>query len=762
VSYLDFELEIGPCEDGEYPVAVLHSPAGEVRTKMRFPFDGPTLTNRLQALEIALLKSSGVRRRVATSEEQIVEEFGRQLADALLGGPVRTLFDVSRREAYEKDLGLRLKLRVQAPDLAAIPWEFLYDDREDEYLALARGTPVIRYLELPQPIKPLTVTPPLHILGMIASPRDQDPLDTGRERKRLEEAVASLEKDGRVVLTWIEGETWRDLQRAMRTGEWNIFHFIGHGAYDEARDEGFIALADDGGLTHLLSAAQLGRLLDDHGPLRLAVLNSCEGARGGTHEVLSSTAAVLMRRGVPAVVAMQYEITDRAAIEFTRAFYEAIADGQPVDGAVSEARIAVSLALESTLEWGVPVLYMHSPDGCIFSVEPGAKASQATPVPRRRPQRRLPARPSVPRWVQRHPRVLAATGAALAAAIVAVIVTVVVMGGGGSGGAVNPPGAPLVRWKFKTGGFVGSSPAIDKGRVFFGSQNQDVYAVDATTGGEKWRFEAQKIVFSSPAVVDGVVYVGSHDTNVYALNESSGKERWRAKTDGAVESSPAVQGNLVYVGSDDGKVYAFDRATGFERWRYETGQPVFSSPTVVGRTVYVGSRDDNVYALDARNGHKLWRFTTGDEVWSSPAVSGGVVFVGSNDHNIYALDAVTGAEVWRFTTNAGVSSSPAVADGVVYAGSFDHYVYALDARTGKQKWRFQTQDTVFSSPTVDTGVVYVGSHDHNLYALDARTGTMRWRFETGRLVGSSPAVYGGVVYVGSDDGFLYAVEAPPA
>jgi outer membrane protein assembly factor BamB len=750
-SYLDFELEIGPAEGGVYPVVVLHSPAGEGRTKMRFPFDGATLTNRLQALEIALLRSSGVRRRVATREEEIVQDFGRQLTEALLAGKVRTLFDLSRREAYEKDVGLRLKLRVQAPDLSVIPWEFLYDEQEDEYLALARSTPVVRYLELPQPLKPLTVTPPLKILGMIASPRDPDPLDTGRERKRLEDAVSRLQKEGRVDLTWIQGETWRDLQRAMRNGEWNVFHFIGHGAYDEAKDEGLIALADDGGRTQLLSANQLGRLLDDHGPLRLAVLNSCEGARGGNKEVLSSTAAVLMRRGVPAVVAMQYEITDRAAIEFTRAFYEAIADGQPVDGAVSEARIAVSLALESTLEWGVPVLYMHAPDGCIFSVD-----SVATPERIKPPPRRLA---DLQRWANAHIRLLTTIGAAVAAALVAVLVTWFFVPHGGSG-ASAVTGGPSLRWKFKTGGFVGSSPAIDKGNVFFGSQNQDVYSVDATTGTEKWHFETGKIVFSSPAVADGVVYVGSHDNNLYALNESSGKERWRAKTDAEVESSPAVSGNLVFVGSDDGKVYAFDRTSGFERWRFETGQAVFSSPTVVGRTLYVGSKDDNVYALDARTGRKLWRFTTGDEVWSSPAVSGGAVFVGSNDHNVYSLDAATGAERWRFTTGGTVSSSPAVADGVVYVGSFDHHVYALDARTGKQKWKFLTQDQVFSSPTVSEGVVYIGSHDHNLYALDARTGKMRWRFETEKLVGSSPAVFGGVVYVGSDDGFLYAVEIP--
>lgn len=757
MKYLDFELEVGPGDGRSYPVAVLHSPAGEARAKMHFPFDGPTLTNRLQALEIALLRSSGRRRRVVTREERVVQQFGRRLSRALFTGEVGALFEASRQEASEQERGLRVKLRIQAPDLAVIPWEFLYDSSEDEYIALARGTPLVRYLELPQPVKPLTVTPPLHILGMIASPRDQELLDTERERKRLETAVKPLQEDGRLALSWVGGETWRDLQRSMRTGEWHIFHFIGHGAYVEESDEGFVALADEGGKTHLLSAGNLGRLLDDHHSLRLVVLNSCEGARGGKHDVLSSTAAVLMRRGLPAVVAMQYEITDRAAIEFTRSFYEAIADGQPVDGAVAEARIAVSLALERTLEWGVPVLYMHAPDGRIFALEGPPAVATGAEKAGVRPGVRLGA---ALEWVRRHPRALAIAGAILAAALVAVAI-VKVIGGGGGGGGSGSTGGPQARWTFKTGGFVGSSPAVVDGRVFFGSQNQDVYALDATTGAQKWNFETGKIVFSSPAVVHGVVYVGSHDGNLYALNESSGKERWRFTTQGAVESSPAVARGLVYVGSDDGKLYAVDAATGTERWRFETGQPVFSSPTVAGRTVYVGSRDDNVYALDAATGRKLWRFTTGEEVWSSPAVSGGIVYIGSNDHNLYALDAATGAERWRFTTRGTVSSSPAVVGGTVYVGSFDDGVYAIDARRGKQIWRFRTAGTVFSSPAVDNGVVYVGSHDHNLYALDARTGKMRWRFETGKLVGSSPAVFGGVVYVGSDDGFLYAIDIPP-
>ena len=110
----------------------------------------------------------------------------------------------------------------------------------------------------------------------------------------------------------------------------------------------------------------MGRLLADHRSLRLALLNSCEGARGSEHDVFSSTAAILVRRGLPAVVAMQYEITDRAAVEFARSFYEALAEGLPVDAAVAEARKSISLAVTNTVEWGTPVLYMRAPQGAIF------------------------------------------------------------------------------------------------------------------------------------------------------------------------------------------------------------------------------------------------------------------------------------------------------------------------------------------------------------------------------------------------------------
>jgi len=370
MNYLDFELEIGPGSGREYPVAVVQSPAGEAREVMRFPFDKLALENHLKDLQIALLRSGGTHRVAPSSEEETVQVFGKEMFNALLTGEVRNRYDISREKAKRLENGLRLKLRIQPPELAALPWEFLYDPREAEYVSLSVTTPVVRYLELPRSIELLTITPPLRILGMIASPSDLPPLGVHRERQRVEQATGHLRASGLLDLTWLEGQTWRDLQRAMRGGPWHVFHFIGHGGFDKTADEGLIALANEEGETYRLGATQLGRLLADHPYLRLALLNACEGARGSGHDIFSSTAAILVRRGIPAVLAMQYEITDPAAIEFARSFYEAVTDGLPVDAAVAEARKAIKMAVKNTMEWGTPVLYMRSPDGVLFNIQP--------------------------------------------------------------------------------------------------------------------------------------------------------------------------------------------------------------------------------------------------------------------------------------------------------------------------------------------------------------------------------------------------------
>jgi hypothetical protein len=384
MEYLDFVIEIGAGTGDERPVEVVASPAGEAHGTLRLPLEGLELENRLQALQIALLRAGGGRRRIASVEEQTVQSFGQDLFGALFKDEILSRYDVSRHDAHLQGKGLRIKLRFDDASLAGLPWEYLYDARQADYLSRSLSTPLVRSIELPRPIEPLTVTPPLRILALVASPSDMDPLDVDHERRRVEDALTALQGEGRVELTWLERPTWETLQRALHKGPWHIFHFVGHGGYDPDVDEGVIVLADEAGRAHRLPAAQLGALLGDHFPMRLAFLNSCEGARGGATDIFSSTAAALVRRGTPAVVAMQYEVTDGAAIQFSRSFYTAVADGLPVDASVSAARMGVWLADSSSLEWGTPVLYMRARDGALFRIDADAR-------PRPTPEASMPA-----------------------------------------------------------------------------------------------------------------------------------------------------------------------------------------------------------------------------------------------------------------------------------------------------------------------------------------------------------------------------------
>ena len=89
-----------------------------------------------------------------------------------------------------------------------------------------------------------------------------------------------------------------------------------------------------------------------------------------------------------------------------------------------------------------------------------------------------------------------------------------------------------VKWKFPTGNRIISSPVIDNKRIYFGSDDGNVYAVDAESGRQIWQHSTRGPVPSTPAVVNGVVYVASYDGGFYALNAETGGVKWKFATSG--------------------------------------------------------------------------------------------------------------------------------------------------------------------------------------------------------------------------------------
>jgi outer membrane protein assembly factor BamB len=336
---------------------------------------------------------------------------------------------------------------------------------------------------------------------------------------------------------------------------------------------------------------------------------------------------------------------------------------------------------------------------------------------------------------------------------------------------VNNVGSLQLKWKNPTGGnydydsgYPGSSPAVANGVVYFGSLDNNVYALNASTGAKLWSYPTGSAVYSSPAVANGIVYVGSGDANVYALNASTGAKLWSYTTGLGIGSSPTVVNGVVYIGSDDGNAYALNASTGAKLWSYDTGgtaSPVESSPAVANGVVYIDSFCCNLWALNASTGALLWSYPTQIAAGfsSSPAVANGVVYVGSWNENLYALNASTGALLWTYSVDGDgpVESSPAVANGVVYFASISN-VYALNASTGALLWRHAAGPYVQSSPAVANGVVYVGSGGSvsgyvgwgPLYALNASTGALLWSSTAG-FWNPSPAIVDGVLYTVAGD-----------
>ena len=365
IDYLNFDLQIERVGQG-YRAHVLDSPAGQASHDFALPFSDLELEN-------FVLRMSRTRRgvrRLGSPELEAARAFGGQLFEAVFAGEVRGCLRSSLDAVSGEQHGLRLRVRLaEAPELVDLPWEYLYSAALNRFFSLSNTTPVIRYLDLPERIPPLAVQPPLRLLAMIAGPRDYPPLDVEQEWRKLRSALQELEEAGLVILERLQPATLSALQRRLRQGACHILHFVGHGAFDEATQDGVLLLEDEEGRGRAVSAQDLGVLLHDHPSLRLVMLNSCEGARTSRLDPFAGSAQSLVQQGIPAVVAMQFEISDEVAIVIAHEFYAALAAGYPVDAALAEARKAAFTGGGSA-EWGIPVLYLRAADGRIFGVTP--------------------------------------------------------------------------------------------------------------------------------------------------------------------------------------------------------------------------------------------------------------------------------------------------------------------------------------------------------------------------------------------------------
>jgi outer membrane protein assembly factor BamB/subtilisin family serine protease len=308
-----------------------------------------------------------------------------------------------------------------------------------------------------------------------------------------------------------------------------------------------------------------------------------------------------------------------------------------------------------------------------------------------------------------------------------------------------------------------SSPAVEYGKVYIGSRDGNVRALDVTTGNVLWNCTTGGEVDSSPAVANGRVFVGSWDDNLYALNATNGQFLWRKPTGGNVYSSPVVANGKVFVGSDGGNFYAF-REDGVQAWNYSVGEQIKSSPAVVDGRVYFGSWFGKIIALNAETGALAWMYPTGKYIFGSPSVVSGSLYIPAKVGGyttVYCLNATTGTLRWNYTVDHDTYASLAVAYGKVILCTYTGEVLALNAETGTPIWSTSFPGSlIYSSPLIACKrKVFVCLMSGFVYCLEPESGATLWKYKTGGSVYSSPAVVNSTLFVATTTGKLYAFRS---
>jgi sugar lactone lactonase YvrE len=683
---------------GKFRVDVLRSPAGEASAEVSLDTD-MLLRDRGQ-FQQTLLVSGVAARRALSEEEREVRGTGQALFAALLGsGEVAGRYRASSALAEQRDEELRIVLRLDAPELAALPWEAMYDAGTGGYVC--RQHQLVRHVPVAAVPPPLSVRPPLRVLGVVSAPRGLMPLDSAREREQLTEALAGLSRQGLAELAWAPEATWAGLHEMLLAGPWHVLHFIGHGDFDPDRDEGVLALTRENGRADLVEASRFADLLRQARPMpRLVVLNSCSGAATSQGDLFSGTAAALARSGVAAVTAMQYAISDIAALAFARGFYAALARGRGVDEAVSAGRIGILGTSGQTLEWITPVMYLRGHDAHLFTRPP------ANPEPTPMPGNAAPAPPD--NQVSTPARTADPVPAkALAAPIPS-------------------------RWVRTLSGHTGLVYG-----VAFSPDGTLIATVSDDDTAVLWDVATGRTVRALTGHTRDIAWVAfSPDGTLLATSGTDGMARlWDVATGHTVRVLTGHTGHVFGVAfSPDGSLLATGSADQRPRlWDVATGQSVRTltghTGTVIGvafspdgTLLATGSHDGMARLWDVGTGHTIRTFTGHTDFVYGVAFSpdGSLLATGSADQRPRLWDVATGQSVRTFTGHTSgvvvVAFSP---DGTFLAtsGGEDKTVRLWDVATG------QTVHTLTGHTDAVRGVAF--SPDGALLATGSEDNTVR-------------------------------------
>jgi hypothetical protein len=323
--------------------------------------------------QISVSKFANAGTKDAPTEDQM-KQMGKALFQQMFPPEVRLLYDQARYR--ERSRKLNVVFASMSPWVSNLPWEFAFDEMLDEYVSVT-DVRFVRGVLTPVASDRIEtrVGSPLRILLVTAQPRDQVKLEVTEEISRIQDALSDLEQLNRVSIEPVKKHTVEALHDAVRKskyGEIDVVHFMGHGDFDEEKQEGCLLFENPDGTTHKVFTEHLCAILRSRG-IKVVFLNACQTAQGGFDDKgynhNKGVAPGLVAGGIPAAVANQYSVFDSAAVNFAQVFYRCLAQGLALGDASREARISLRFSNPSSkvFDWGVPVLFTRNPDAVLCS-----------------------------------------------------------------------------------------------------------------------------------------------------------------------------------------------------------------------------------------------------------------------------------------------------------------------------------------------------------------------------------------------------------
>ena len=305
-------------------------------------------------------------------DDESLRQFGTLLFEALFTPQVRRLYDLARSEQRGRPLNVIFTCTI--PWVASKPWEFAFDPSRRKFLATEEIHFVRNVLSAVPAQRQHGVRKKLRLLVVEAQPAGTVELALAEEERQIRFRFQPLIDAGLAESEVLTQATPQRLHELLVSGQlrhrpYDVVHFMGHGEFDRADNQGRLLFQDQ-----MVETQTLRELLCNRG-LQLVFLNACDTAREAKQTLNRGVAAALVEGGLPAVVANQYKVLDPSAVAFAQHFYWGLAQGATLGEAAREARIAVNYSIDGeSIDWAVPVLYARDPDRRLC-------ARKAVPVP---------------------------------------------------------------------------------------------------------------------------------------------------------------------------------------------------------------------------------------------------------------------------------------------------------------------------------------------------------------------------------------------